>query len=204
MRPLSFLLLLTVLAGCNAGSTMVEEEVARSYRTSIVREATSHVEADLIAQAEAVYPPRDSVLAHVPPERHDRIPETGYWYLDSFDGVRIPYALTGDAVTYYSDLIDALEAGEQLPFLTEASLEYRATASFRETYTFDGQDPLTLEALPSVSFERVHVVEMSLAWYQYCGPVCAMWINHSRIVVFDEAGTLLQVFLDGPRPIAVS
>ncbi len=194
------LLLVIALAGCDSGVT--EAEVERSYSESIVREAANDFEASLIAQAEAVYPPRDSVIAAAWDPA--QVPETEYWYYAGFDGVRIPYAITGDAVAYYADLIDALEAGERLQFLTEASLDYRVAVSFRTAYTFEGVDPETLEPLPSESFERVYVVEMSLAWYQYCGDLCAMWIDHERVVVFDEAGTLLRVFLDGPRPVAVS
>ena len=198
---LSTVLLLSIaLAGCDSGGT--EPEVERSYSKSIVREAASVFEATLIARAEVVYPPRDSVVAAA--WDPVQVPEVGYWFYGAFDGVLLPYAITGDAVTYYSELIDALEAGERLQFLTAASLDYRATASFREEYTFEGVDPETLEPLPSESFERVYVVEMSLKWHQYCGFDCAMWIDHDRVVVFDEAGDVLRVFLDGPRPIAVS
>jgi hypothetical protein len=194
------LLLVLALAGCDTDST--EPEVERSYSKSVVREAANDFEDSLIAQAEAVYPARDSVVAAAWDPA--QVPEVGYWFYGAFDGVLIPYAITGDAVTYYSDLIDALEAGEELQFLTEASLDYRATASFREAYTFEGADPETGEPLPSESFERVYVVEMSLGWSQYCGELCAMGINHDRVVVFDEAGELLRVSLDGPRPVTAA
>ncbi|MEM9998231.1 MAG: hypothetical protein AAF809_11070 [Bacteroidota bacterium] len=194
------LALVVALAGCD--STSDEPDVERSYSKSIVREAASGFEATLLAQAEATYPSRDSVVAAA--QDPSFVPETEYWYYSRFDGVNIPYAITGDAVTYYADLIDALEAGEELQSLTIAELDYQARVSFREAYTFEGPDPLTLEPLPPESFERVYVVEMSLAWSQYCGPLCAMWIDHERVVVFDEAGTLLRVYLDGARPVAVS
>ena len=200
-------LLSATLAGCASGSGIIEPEVKRSYTKTVVREAASEFEASLIAQAEAVYPPRDTVVARAWDPA--QVAETEYWYHHSFDGVRIPYALTGDAVAYYADLIDTLqadtsEAGERLRSFTHASLDYKATASFRDVYTFEGEDPLTREPLPSESFERVYVVHMSLEWSQHCGNLCAMWISHERVVVFDEAGTLLRVFLDGPRPSTVS
>jgi len=202
VRFLVWLPMLFLFAGCDSRGG--DSDVERSYTKSIVREADNAFEAALISQAEAAYPPRDSVLAAVDPQWHEAIPETGYWYHSSFDGVRIPFTLTGDAVDYYGEIIDVLEASEEPQFLTRAELEYHASVSFRETYTFDHPDPFPADTLPPLSFERAYVVEMTLRWYQFCGPLCAMWIDHERIVVFDETGTLLRVFLDGPKPVAVS
>jgi hypothetical protein len=200
MKISALLAFALVFTGCDSGTAPPEDE--RSYTQSILRQADGALEASLLARAEAVYPPRDSVLAVAWDPA--QVPEMGYWYLGDFDGVRIPYAVTGDAVAYYSELIDAWKASEQPPFFLQASLEYRAAVSFHEAYTFEETDPRTGEPLPSESFERVYVAEMSLEWYQYCGDLCAMWIDHERIVVFDEAGELLRVFLDGPRPVPVS
>lgn len=204
----AFVLFVGLASGCDSAGVEpeldVQPEIERSSSKSIVREADNAFEASLIALAEAAYPPRESVVAAAGPWLQDRIPQTGYWYYSSFDGVYIPYALTGDAVDYYSGLIDALEAGERLQFLTKAELTYRAVVTFEEAYTFEGEDPMTHEPLPAESFQRVYVVNLSLEWYQHCGSLCAMWIDHERIAVFDEGGELLRVFLDGPRSVAVS
>ena len=203
MMRLLLLPALFLLAACDAAVNELEtDETAteRSYTKTIEREGTSAFEASLIAQAEAAYPPRDSVLAAVLPEQHGQIPETGYWYYSSFDGVLIPYAITGDAVTYYSALIDSLER-ETSAFFTQAELEYKADVSFEEAYAAPSPEGV---ASPQESFERVYVVSMSLKWFQYCGSLCAMWIDQQRVVVFDASGTLLRVFLDGPTSVLVS
>ena len=194
---------LFLLAACDAAVNEPEpDETAaeRSYTKTVERAAASAFESSLIAQAEAAYPPRDSVLAAALWGGFSQIPEAGYWYYSSFDGVLIPYAITGDAVTYYSELIDSLER-ETSAFFTQAELEYKAAVSFEETY----EEPSPEGVAPSPkSFERVYVVSMSLKWFQYCGSLCAMWIDQKRVVIFDEAGTLRRVFLDGPTSVLVS
>ena len=199
---IALLLFVTFVTGCDSGD--VTPEIERSYTKSIVREADSDFEADLITAAETTYPPRDSVLAVLRPEQREGIPETGYWYYSSFDGVLIPFAITADAVAYYSNLIDELESGKKLQFLMKATFEYRASVTFEETYTFEDENPMSTDIHASATFEKVYVVRMALNWYQYCGPICAMWIDHERVVVFDESGAVIQVFLDGPHPVAVS
>lgn len=199
MRKLLLLLLMPLVVGCDATPDSGSE---RSYTQSIVREAGNDFEATLITRAEALYPPRDSVLAAAWDPA--QVPETGYWFYGLFDGTLIPYAVTGDAVTYYRELVEALDRSTSPPFLLSADLTYRAAVSFHETYTFEELDPATQEPFSLEVFAQVYVVEMELDWSQYCGPVCGMWIEHSRVVVFDASGELLAVFGDGPRPTAVS
>lgn len=208
LLAIALFLFIGIASGCDSTDVepevVAEPEIERSYSKSIVREADNEFESLLIRQAEATYPPRDSVLAAVPPQQHGGIPEEGYWYYSSFDGVYILYTITGDAVDYYSGLIDEIEAGARLQFLMQAELKYHAAVKFEEAYTIDLEDPRTKEPLPTHSYQRVYVVSMSLKWFQYCGPLCAMWIDHERIVIFNEGGELLAVFLDGPHPVAVS
>ena len=89
-------------------------------------------------------------------------------------------------------------------FFITANFEYRAEIEFKKSYTFEGINLFTQEPLPSVSFVRVYVLNMSLKWENYCGSTCGLWISHRRIVVFDESGNLLNVFYDGPIPVIVS
>ena len=208
MRSL-LIVLLAVLAGCDLIGTDSNDsehapEIYREYTKSVVRESDSELEEKLIERAEAAYPPRDSVLKVVPSQRRDFIPKDGYWFYSSFDGVLIPYAITREAVDYYSDLIDALKSGDELQFITKADLRYFAKVDFHEEYVFDEKDPRTGRPLPEEVFNRVYVVQMTLEWSQYCGLECAMWIDQSRLVLFDQSGELLRIFRDGRHPVAVS
>ena len=207
MNKLFILSALFFIISCRLDFSSLEndqdEEIYRSYTKIISRVSSKSFEDSLIFEAEKIYPDRDSVLAAVDPNEHFSIPETAYWFYSTFDGVYLPYAITNDAITYYDNIIDSLNAGVYQCFIT-AEFEYTAKISFKEEYTFDEDDPLTLEPFPIVSFARVYVLHMSLKWSHYCGPLCGLWINHKRIVIFDEYGNLLNVFLDGKRPVAVS
>lgn len=182
-----------------------EKQIDREFTKSIERVATNNFERDLIFSAESIYPNRDSVLAHM--SRYvpqSSIPDSNLWFYEVFDGVLIPFAITSEAISYYDDLIDSISANNGYDFFIKANFKYRAEIEFKESYTFEGKNLITEEPLPSVSFERVYVVAMSLEWDNYCGMECGLWISHKRIVVFDESGNLLNVFYDGPIPIAVS
>ena len=181
------------------------KEIKREFTKSIERIATLNFERDLIFSAESIYPNRDSVLSYMSiyiPQ--SSIPDSNLWFYEVFEGVLIPFAVASKAISYYNDLIDSLSANNGYNFFITANYEYRAGIEFKENYTFEGEDPITGEPLPTVSFENVYVVEMSLKWEDYCGMECGLWFFHKRIVVFDEFGNLLSVFFDGPIPIAVS
>ena len=207
-RSCLLLLMLVLLAACDTAAPVEEDPppivpiTERSYAKSITRSFNSPFEESLIAAAEAVYPPRDSVVAAVPAWTDYEIPPTQYWWWWHFDGVLLPYAITGDAVAYYSGLIDFLEADSAGQFLITADLVYEAQVSFESSYTVEGTEDYPLEK-PAV-FKRVYVVSMYLEWGQYCGILCAMDVTAKRLVVFDEHGTLINVFFDRRHVVIVS
>ncbi|MEM1096856.1 MAG: hypothetical protein AAGJ10_19835 [Bacteroidota bacterium] len=170
------------------------------FTKSINRESTTAFEAELLARAEATYQPRDSVLVNLSAEERLELPESDYWYYTSFEDVRIPYAITGDAVSYYSDLIDVMNTGSDNSALRSAALEYQASSLFRPSYTIIGVDPITGERLANDTLDRVYVVEISLRWASGCGEDCSISIDRERLIVFDEQGNLLRVLFDGPVP----
>lgn len=195
-------LFVSLFMGCSIADVEPEpeQEIVRSYTKSVVREAENELEESLIARAEAIYPARDSVLAAT--FHPERIPDSGFWYFAGFDRVLLPYAITVDAVAYYSNLIDALskgEAADNVQKLVRADLEYRAVVAFSEAYDLLGRD-----AKVQASFERVNVVELSLKWSEVLGIDHAMTFWQHRVIVFDEAGALVGVFMDGRPVIAVT
>jgi len=169
-----------------------------SFTESIERNAATPEEENLIAIAEAVYPPREDVIEAYcgSPEHLD--PDEPLWWYCGFDGVRIPYAITGDAVDYYSDLVHEWrdEAATSHPltvFWLRCNFEYGADIEYYETYESREE-----------TFSDVYVVMMRLHWSAYCGPVCAHAFDKYRIVVLTPEGEVLAIFGDGTTSLFVS
>ena len=201
MKPISkIILFLTIIIFTNSSCQEKTDEFERSYTKSIERISSNEFENELIDAAEKYYPPRDSVVKVT---YGMEIPYSKYWYYDVFDGVNIPYAITEDAINYYSNLIDELNENKKDNFFLAADLNYKAEVSFYESYTSPSLNSRG-ETVESEEFNSVYVVKMILKWEDYCGSLCALWINKERVVVFNETGDLLKVFLDGAAPTAVS
>ncbi len=178
-----------------------EPEAEKSYTKSIERISSGSFEAGLIETAETVYPPRQDVIQAA--GTWTEVPVSGYWYYNSFDGVYIPYAITSDAINYYSGLIEQFNQEPEGNFFLTADFRHQATVSFKENYQSPALNSLGEPLIPQ-EYENVYVVEMKLEWEQYCGSLCAMWIDKERIVIFNKSGGLLDIFLDGPVSVPVS
>ena len=202
MKKILLLLLTVSLILFTHCSVENEDEPERIYTKSIERIFSGVFEEGLIEQTENYYPAREEVLEVATPYAGE-IPETGYWFYESFDGVLIPFALTGDAVDYFSELIDEFNQNKESNFFISAELEYKAVVSFENVYASPDIDSNGIP-VETEYYESVYVVHCTLAWFQYCGSLCAMWIDKERIAVFDEEGTLLKVYLDGPISVPVS
>lgn len=202
-KPFLFIIILTLFISCiKENEDDNQNEIERSYTKSIERISASDFESDLIDQAEKYYPPREDVVSAAEWSGME-IPETKYWYYSNFDGVKIPFAITEDAINYYSDLIDEFNENPDDVFFYMASFEYKAEVIFYENYVSPEADSQGQATEPE-SFDSVYVIKMTLVWEDYCGSLCAAWINKNRIVVFNESGELLKVYLDGVTPVMVS
>lgn len=176
-----------------------ETSAEGEYKITIVREYGNPQEAKLIQLAESTYPGRDDVLAAAQSAwvRKAVLPAEQLWWYDSFDDVRIPYAVTGDALRYYRDLTLAFRGGDfsgsnNIPMLN-SNLDYKATVKHHESYTAGGK-----------AFQDVTLVSLTLTWGQYCGSECAMYFKKEREVVFDRSGKILAVLFDGKTGVLVS
>ena len=202
---IAFFLLILVVS-CSDKTTNPENEIEQpknEYTKHIQRNFSNEFEKNLITLAESIYPPRDSVLSVTPTELIAFIPDSNYWFYQSFDGVNIPYAITNEAIVYYSEIIDALNTSQN-SFIYKAVFNYTATSTFYDTYIFAGIDPITGLPMQSETFNNVYVISMDLSWDHFCGPVCGLYIDHKRIVLFDIQGNLIKIFYDGEILIAVS
>ena len=172
------------------------KELNRSgkHEVKIVRRFADEREERLLQIAEATYPAESQVKEH-----SKRPPEAGQanerlWWCSSFDGVRIPFAITKGAVAYYLDV--STEFGKTKardPFMKSSHLTYSASLARKETYR-----------VGTSVFTNVYVVSMELGWSQYCGSLCAMAFGASRKVVLNEEGKVLAVENDNCAPTIVS
>lgn len=174
------------LLGCPRG---LEER----FTVSIARDFDTQEEENLLAVAEAAYPPREDVAALAEANGTDptTLPLEGYWWYDTLDEVSIPYAATGDAVDYYEQLVaDRRELARQLrprySRTMEAHLDYSAGISYYSTYQHGGQ-----------TFTGVFVATMRLDWSSQSGPLLGMGFTKDRIVVLNPAGEVQAIFGDG-------
>ena len=204
--------LLTTFVGCKSPTESIEEEeIERSYTKTIERTYSNDFERALIDSAEAAYPPRDSVIAAAPSGMKEHIPASDFWFYNSFDGILIPFAITQDAIHYYSTLIDSMNNGITHQFITDAYFKYRVNISYEEEFEFEKFEKpdewpelvwlVFLEfgknQLSTHLYKNVYVVKMYMEWDHYCPEGCGMSITQLRIVLLDENGSVQEVFLDG-------
>ena len=206
MKRAAFLALL-MLIGCSSPERRVirylPQTVAQPnpYRVEVQRTFSDSLQATLLRIAESVYPSRDSVLASVPEterELADSIASAPRaWWNSTFDGVKIPYAITVDAVHYYLDLSDAFRRGDFREShglrMDETSFTYTAKIEPAEHFEAEGRE-----------YTSVYIARLELSWSQHCGLLCALAVDAERTVVLDSAGTVLAVFGDGEVSVVVS
>lgn len=210
LRSILLLLFLTTLTAAQSDQQFLiaEEDLASPLTFKILNRGGNHTarmvrtfadekEHKLLQIAEATYPTAIRVKEASgskaeAPQGNERL-----WWCSSFDGVRIPYAITKSAVAYYLDV--STEFAKTKPrhaFWTNmksSELKYSAIVSRKETYRVGKSD-----------FTNVYVVSMKLDWLQYCGNLCAMKFNATRNVILNEDGKVLAVENDTCAPGVVS
>lgn len=173
----------------------------QNYTVEIDRVHSGQQTVALLKKAEALYPKREKVWA-ASRDAHFKLSQSldikePLWWSSSFDGVRIPYAITAGAVTYYQKLIQDFMKGDFSGSgnikMTNASLKYTASIKQYAEWTYEKQD-----------FKDVYVADMVLSWSQYCGNLCAMGFTKKRLVVLDKDGNVRAVFGDGNTGTVVS
>ena len=176
------------------------DEQEDAHQLVIARTYTTEFEAQLLQQAETTYPDRDDVLAakhRFLQDEHVYQNADKLWWHDAFNGVKIPYAITSDAIHYYYTLTQEFRnhdfSGSRGLQMQQSLFTYAASITFEPTFTIN-----------SVRFQHVYVVSLSLKWGQYCGPLCFMAFEKTRIVIFDMHGTIQQIYGDGSTNLRIS
>jgi len=182
------------------GARLGQDTLRRAFVAPVHRNFRNSEEERLIRIAEETYPPAEAVLsiAKSHPGREALSQEKRLWWYGEFDGVRLPYAVTMDAVRYYLALTQALGRGDTRQTngirMKRSEFSYFANISTPpSTYSRDGR-----------VFKDVYVVDMGLRWSNYCGSLCACAFHLDRTVVLRRDGTVLCVFGDQKPMVIVS
>jgi carboxypeptidase family protein len=177
-----------------------QDTASRAFVANVRRDFRNPAEERLLRIAEETYPPAQAVasIASLRSTPTDLAREERLWWFDEFDGVRLPYAVTMDAVRYYLGLTQALGRGDSTQThgirMKRCKFSYSAQVSAGPThYTRGGR-----------RFEDVYVIEMKLSWSNYCGPLCACWVDLDRTVLIRADGTVVWIFGDRKPDVMVS
>jgi hypothetical protein len=173
-------------------------DTSSSFKIKIRRETFHDEWKILIEKAEACFPPKNKILESYFFTEPDSVHEESLWWCDIFDGIRIPYCITGSSVAYYTELIKSFQSGDfsgaGIFVFQSASVEYEASVTFYESII-----------LGTESYTEVYIVKQKLKWNDYCGNMCALITLIERLVIFEKNGyKLLGVIGDGYPMVIVS
>jgi hypothetical protein len=177
------------------------------HQVTIRREAADDKQSTMIAAAEAAQPSKEALRRAVdaldrndPPgqAQPEEVPlpagDHVWWYKEQL-GIRIPFAITADAVAYYSELVGKygkLALNRHLQ--PSSSLDYRAGVKFHKEFKLDEK-----------TFNDVHVVTLKLIFSQnfVATQTEGMQFGKERVVVLDAKGKVLHISGDGPTEVPV-
>ncbi len=111
------------------------------------------------------------------------------WWYDQSVGVNIPFALTGEAVTYYSDLVTGYGKQVMNRYSKPGShFTYSASVSRHLEFTLDEK-----------TFQDVTVVTLSMDFSESFAATTteSLTFSKQRVVVFDKDGKALHISGDG-------
>jgi hypothetical protein len=160
---------------------------------TIKREAADAKQAGLIAAAEAA-PADAEALKKAIGEGPAPKDASQWWYREDL-GIRIPFAITGEAVTYHSALIEGYGKQELVRFIEPSSnLDYHATVAHHAEFTLDGK-----------THKDVDVVTLRLTFSEQFAATGTEGMNFEkqRTVVMDSAGKVLAISGDGVTEVAI-
>ena len=163
------------------------------HLVTVRRVSSDQKQAAMIAAAEAAQPSKEALRqaagdAAVP--AGDKV----WWYQEQL-GIRIPCAITADAVAYYSDLVGTYAKQDFKRYVEPSSrLDYHATVAAHQKFEHQGQ-----------TFEDVHVVTLKLDFSQNFAATQTegMHFQKERVVILDAKGKVLHISGDGPTEVPI-
>ena len=173
-------------------------DIDRQYRGDRERELLEMAES-LLPDPEVIAAAADSALeGHDDPagnwrrmyENAASIPGDRWWWI-RYDGVLLPFALTGPTVVHYMERVRELAAIPN-PFIREGE------------YTPPHRAWLEYDAVVVPTRDGGHIVELTMEWSFWCGRLCALGFTHTRTVEFDAEGDVVSIMGDRPTRYIVS
>lgn len=177
------------------------------HQVVIRREAPDAKQTAMIAAAEAAQPskealrqaaeardPNDPLGLAQPKEAKVPVGDKVWWYKEQL-GIRIPAAITADAVTYYSDVVGNYAKQVFTRYAEPSSrLDYHATVQFHKDFT-----------LGDTTFKDVYVVTLKLTFDQTFAATTTegMHFQKERVVILDDTGKTLHISGDGPTEVPI-
>jgi hypothetical protein len=175
---------------------------------SVHRESADKQQAAMIATAESALPSKETLLQAIkagdrsndplglnqPKDAQIPAGDKVWWYKEQL-GIRIPCAITGDCVAYYSDLLKKYGKQSHKRYLEPSSrLDYHARIKFQMEFIIDGK-----------TFKNVNVVDLKLKFSQtfLASTTEGMHFEKARVVVLDAEGKVLYISGDGPTEVPI-
>ncbi len=150
----------------------------------------------LIKKAENIYPDKGNVLKASRKKRYEKhiSGEKNLWWYNEFDNIRIPYAVTTDAIEYYSNLIKQYRQKEWGRDIKPSShFIYHAEVFFKDNYKINDK-----------CFANVNVIRMELHFKARFSSLAGVTFKKERIILIDLNGKVVLISGDGPTSVWVS
>jgi len=159
------------------------------HQVTIVRTAANDSEKKMLALAEAAAPAKAAGAAE---GNNDAEPK---WWNKEVTGIRIPCAITGAAVAYYTELVTSYQK-QAFNRLIEpnSKFSYEASVSVRQNHEIKGK------TLP-----KVYVVKMKLTFSEFlvASAFQGIQFDKQREVILDPEGKVLAVTGDGDTEVPI-
>ena len=162
------------------------------HQIVIKRDVLEPSQAAMISAAEAVPAPKEELQKAAKLEADQpAIPEGGqvWWYQEKLN-LRIPYSITSDAISYYSEIVTSDSKKSFKSYAQPSShLNYQASVKFHKEITLDDKP-----------FKDVNVVTLKLSFSAdfTLEATSGLSFEKTRTVVLDSANKVLHVSGDGP------
>lgn len=169
-----------------------QDTTARGFVATVRRDFKNPAEEKLLRIAEETYPPTKAVAALAEDGvGKSLLKEKRLWWCGSYGAVRVPYAVTMDAVRYYLGLTQAMAKKSVNPDKNRSKFNYSASISpGLETVSMEGH-----------VYRDVFAVKLRLEWLS-TGSLVAF--NLDRTVLLRPDGTVVGIFGDRRPDVMVS
>lgn len=164
------------------------------FKIQIARSFANRWEETLLSKAEAVYLGPTAMIHDLLSARlcdaDLRKEKAAVWGACGNDNIEMTRVVTARAVRYYYDLALLAQKNPHLPsgFTAQAlSVEYGAAIKLLPEY-HHAQDV----------FHDVYVADLNLKWSFVCGGLCGVGFTRNKVVVLDQQGNILAMYLDSP------